>query len=595
MIRFLFKLTSVFILASGSIAQAQDFTATGPTNNVANNIIYPLKAGSSIQLQVKLKSNRKDTCTVSLDKNSMGYVGDWITIDNNSQKIFPNQEVTFQFTVKPPTGTLDNEYPLWLAFNAYDKYNNNHPFSYNILTIIVDNTPPDVPTVRVEGKTSKSISISFNSFDFRSAHYTANAPTSGIGGIKTYTLTIQNPQGSITSKTANANDISSYYTFGGLSPNTPYAVRVTATDLASNSSTSPAQLATTPPAAPTNLSVSNTTYCSALLTWDASGGATSYTVYDVTTSPRVKIGTVPATSSTVTNLIAGGTTKYYVTAENSFGVSDVSSTVTVTTPSVPVPTLAGPALVCSSSVTFTASEIPSGCSISWEHSLNLSPTVTAGNYATFTPNGNGLGWVTARFASCGGYGLYSPQSTVWVGTPSGITIFGRNGMKRGGIAAYTVKEAAIQCINSYSWDADGGMNPYGSTSSSSFRAKATGCGTGDIYCTVSNACGGAEFGNLTVDIFCETPSYAVSPNPASTELTVSILRTDSQTASRSEISNETIDYVKIYDLNGNLKKTLQCKGSRSATVNVSDLREGTYILEAGNSKFSEKQQILVRK
>lgn len=57
MINALIRITGIFLLAHGSIAQAQDFTVTVPTDNVTNNLIYPLRPGSSIQLQLVVKSN----------------------------------------------------------------------------------------------------------------------------------------------------------------------------------------------------------------------------------------------------------------------------------------------------------------------------------------------------------------------------------------------------------------------------------------------------------------------------------------------------------------------------------------------------------
>lgn len=588
----------LFLTFLASNAMTQDFTATGPTDNVANNIVYPMKAGASIQLQVKLKSNRKDTCTVSIDKNALGYIADWITISNNELKVFPNQEVTFQFTIKPPVGTADSEYPLQLKFDAYDKYNNNHAFSYKELTVIVDNTPPDVPTVSVQSKTSKSITITFNSFDFRSSHYTSNDPNSGIGGIKSYTLTLQDPMGNITSKTSSAISMPNYYTFESLDSNTPYAIRVIATDLATNSSISPVQQAITPPAAPANLSSASLTYCGANLTWIPSPGATSYSVYRMNGNIPELYGPTSSPTISITGLNNNTTYNFKVKAHGIGGASDYSNAISFTTLAVPRPEISGSALVCTPSSSVNAINLPPDCSVIWGKSDNLTITSISGSTANISYSGNGLVWLDATYNSCGGNGPQSGRKDIWFGKPL-VSIISEAYYEplAPGVAIIDNELAdpyGVQCVNQINWSYTGPLTNFvGGLHKAQFRAGRK-PGIGVIYAASQNGCGSV---NRSFGFEVGGSSYrtAVHPNPASTEVTVSVLESDSHAANRSEISNETIDYVKIYDLNGNLKKTLQCKGSRSATVNVSGLREGTYILEAGNSKFSEKQQILVRK
>ncbi len=86
---------------------------------------------------------------------------------------------------------------------------------------------------------------------------------------------------------------------------------------------------TTAPAAPTGLAVSGTTSTSISLSWSASSGATSYSVF----RNGVSVGTSTATSYTDSGLNPSTTYGYYVEAVNSVGSSSPSSTVNGTTAS----------------------------------------------------------------------------------------------------------------------------------------------------------------------------------------------------------------------------------------------------------------------
>jgi len=590
MTRILFKLTSIFLLAFGSIAQAQDFTATGPTDNVANDIIYPLKAGASIQLQVKLKSSRKDTCTVSLDKNSMVDVRNWVTISNNSQKIFPNQEVTFLFTVKPPTGTLDNEYPLQLKFDAYDKYSNNNPFSYKNLTIIVDNTPPDVPTVTVQDKTSKSISIHFNSSDFRSEHYTENDPTSGIAGIKIYTLTLIKPNGDIQeSKPVNAVDISSYYTFSNLNSYTAYTARVTATDLANNSSTSPALVSTTLPGPPTNLRATNTTYFGTTLVWDAAPGASSYEVYNGSTL----VGPTAATELRIGGLLAGSTNRFSVKSVCSEGKSELSSVFAVTTLS---PSISGDSHLCSTGSEYTVENLLPDATIAWSSSSNIIRVSEQGaNPCTFTSGSDftsDRGTITATVSTPEG----QVARSVSVGLGMKVDIAGSWLVYFGNPGTWTANTLCGVEPFSYQWyiSTPGGLEKMAFCNSSTIRLSVK--SASDIQkryhlrVEVSDGLGNfissstfsvQLYGELSAFIQEPIPLYSVSPNPSSSEITVS-LRSDALESTRNFSAEDgekpRISSIKVFNQWGNLVISESFSESENARVNVGSLRTGIYIV-----------------
>lgn len=599
MTRILFMLASIFLLAFGSVVQAQDedFTATGPIDNVAQDVVYPLKAGGSIQLQVTVKSNRKDTCTISLDKNSMGYISNWVTISNNSQKIFPSQVVTFQFTIQPPIGARDDEYTLPLKFDAYDKYDNNNPFTYKNLTIIVDNTPPDVPTVIVQEKTSKSISIHFNSFDFRSAHYTANAPTSGIGGIKTYTLTLLKPNGSIQeSKPVNAVDISNYYTFSNLSSYTAYTARVTATDLASNTSTSPALVSTTLPGPPTNLRAINTTYFGTTLVWDTAPGASSYEVYNVT-SGNTPIGTTNTTTFTVAGLSMGSTSRFAVKSVCSEGKSELSGALVVSTPR---PSISGSSALCAEETYSVENFLPGATALwTWSGNLALSSGQGSGS-AVFSKSGDGIGLIGAT-VTFEGQSIGLAPLRVSVGSP--LRPYINNGSST---AIYSTVDYTLQLGQPTSslqlffvdqpssalsgqWVVQKTSYPDNFSlvqSDNSVFVTPNSTGTGSFTVKGVNLCGesGVTRVNLTITQSGghgpidppELPlDFAISPNPATEQVSVTLQ--DSELPNDSKGSSESSKLeVQLWSATELLK--LVRTGEKSVQLSLGGLSSGTYYI-----------------
>ncbi len=219
----------LFILAAHGLIYAQDFTVEIPTTDACANYIKPIKAGGSHQFQIKVKNNTQDTSTVSIDKDAMGAdVSSWVTIDNNSQQLFPSQSKNFLLTINVPVGTCDCDFVMDLYFEAKDKDGDEHQFYYYSQWIIVDNSPPSSPTFSVS-QTSTTIFVnSWNSWDNRSSEYTSVNLFSGIGGIKNYTVVIKNPNGSVKASVSKKFSDYNYYTFKNLNPNTNYKASVKA-------------------------------------------------------------------------------------------------------------------------------------------------------------------------------------------------------------------------------------------------------------------------------------------------------------------------------------------------------------------------------
>ncbi len=96
----------------------------------------------------------------------------------------------------------------------------------------------------------------------------------------------------------------------------------------------------------------------------------------------------------------------------------------------------------------------------------------------------------------------------------------------------------------------------------------------------------AELGQFLLwDVNAEaanTPSFMLSPNPASTQLTISV----------SNIGDETeVDYV-MYSVLG--REVLRLKGGRQATIDVSSFAKGTYIMVVSSKVWTSSKNLIIR-
>ncbi|RPH32064.1 MAG: T9SS C-terminal target domain-containing protein [Bacteroidales bacterium] len=598
--KYLSTILSVIVLGMSLASSAQNFTVTSPSTDPFKKLCKPIKAGGSFQMQIKVKSNINETLTISIDKDlSFSTWADWFTIDVNSYAIVKDQTVVFLLTVNVPANTDENKYYFNPYFNAR-KGTTNSPFQGGDFNIIVDNTPPQTPSVNISSKTSSSIAINFNSYDDRSVEYTNANAGAGVNGIKSYTLVLKNPDGTPKeTKSADAKDISTSYTFSNLAGYTEYTATVTATDVATNSKTSPGLATRTKVSAPTNLTAASISYCSATLTWASTPGATRYIV------SRSENGENPTyTSSTslpVSGLAANTSYTYYISAEGAEGESPRSKLI-IKTLTIPSPSISGPTAVCTSSATYTVTNLPSGCTVLWGQSSNLSLLSASGNSATFISNGdNGYGWVKATFDSGCGTAFNSSSVTTGLLIPEPITV--AFDFPPGRITAYI---DGVPNATAYKWYLDGALK-FNNTPNTKVVFRRYQNDYDHVYyidVAAVNACGVSYIRRAEVS----APSgsgynaFTIYPNPATENITLAISRgentastsltgTATQTAKFISTSAYTI---RILDSSGMLKASVK-KSGETATILVSNLRNGIYIVEINDGKNVYQQQLVIKR
>jgi subtilisin family serine protease len=266
--------------------------------------------------------------------------------------------------------------------------------------------------------------------------------------------------------------------------------------------------------------------------------------------------------------------------------------------------MSGPAVICSSAP-FKVNAVPTGCTVSWTCSPNLTFDNQLGDQKTFYANGTGSGSVTAIINSttCGSFTL--PTKTVWVGPPTApLDIFGiQNGWEFWSETNYdfTVNSAYVQNASQYNWVVRGGSIVAGQgTPTITYKTAKVAPGaqkTFDVSVKVGNTCGWGPY--LMRSGYVNPPPgssmFIVYPNPATTEVTVSVeADVSAKMATGSATENVEIKALDFYDMYGNrLKAEIYGKGQQSARVNVSGFQKGTYWVIVNKGGAQEEKHTLV--
>ncbi|SDC01507.1 T9SS type A sorting domain-containing protein [Williamwhitmania taraxaci] len=263
--------------------------------------------------------------------------------------------------------------------------------------------------------------------------------------------------------------------------------------------------------------------------------------------------------------------------------------------------ISGPTTVCTSGATYTVSNLPAGCTVSWSGSSNLTLSSASGSSATFVANGSGDGWVQATLSSeCGNVNLSPCPVVVGSPTPGPISIRFDAPPKR-----CTASIAPMRSATSYRWYVDGVLEQDELRIRCVFDRQLHNCGH-VYYVDVAavNACGVSEISHAEVS---ETPcenDFRIFPNPASDNVTLTIgggentasFLSTSTAASAPFGTRSTLagSYtIRILDNYGMLKVTLKSSGE-PVVIPVGSYNNGIYIVEINDGKKVSRQQLLVK-
>jgi hypothetical protein len=275
-------------------------------------------------------------------------------------------------------------------------------------------------------------------------------------------------------------------------------------------------------------------------------------------------------------------------------------------------TLSGPTIVCSSSAEYTVNYVPENCSIYWENSSSVSRVSPQGsNPCTFSTTVPGSFWIRASIKTNSNNGYVTlPQYKGWVGTPQisnqrvdGNTYYpgyqicpGNHYLSvtplGGGTAAWTVPSGISYFV---------GTNQLNFTFPSSLSSTS-------ISCRSSNSCGTGSnyYFYLTKKSYGCSGYYRMTlyPNPASDNVTITmteespLIDTGDSTLTAAAINNsitkEPVTFsIRIYNSQSTLLSTVSRSG-KSFSVPLTNMRDGTYIIEVSDGKNSFRQQLIVK-
>jgi hypothetical protein len=269
----------------------------------------------------------------------------------------------------------------------------------------------------------------------------------------------------------------------------------------------------------------------------------------------------------------------------------------------------GPKLVCNNAQgTYTFSNVPTGVSITWSKSSNLtimsgqgtnSLTVkgmTFGNYGS-------QGWVKATLSSsCGTLPL--EEYDVWVGPPGGpIT-------NPSGVPAIVASLSSYVTINvtdvpgtfgSYNlnwWTNDPtslGLAPGGNVC----VVECLKTGYNYVYVTGTNSCGEGIYRQIPIDvtsggggggICCPHPQIVINPNPSSEQINITF--SNKEELEEYYGDSDMIYHIVITDMTGHSKYrgTLNKNGLK---VNLKHAKEGIYLVKVYNKDGESTSRLII--
>jgi C1A family cysteine protease len=269
-------------------------------------------------------------------------------------------------------------------------------------------------------------------------------------------------------------------------------------------------------------------------------------------------------------------------------------------------TITGNTVVCSSG-TYSVSNIPSGYTVSWTSASNLTLQSASGNSAVFSENGSGASWVQATLhGPAGSFTL--PQYSVWIGLFNSTVVTGTAAVCPNSLYTYTAQVPGGHTPSySYSWTYPSGWYNNGQVQNMiNLQTPMYNMTYGVVRVAVTNQCGTSGYsGGLTVYPGYGCPHYfTIYPNPASNNITITMIdnstySTDADTViakvnSNISTSDVPINFtIRIYNSQSSLISSVKRTGT-NFSVPLTNMRDGTYIVEVSDGKTSTTQTLIVK-
>lgn len=236
------------------------------------------------------------------------------------------------------------------------------------------------------------------------------------------------------------------------------------------------------------------------------------------------------------------------------------------------PTISGPNTFCTTA-TFRLLNSPNGVTLAWQ-SVNGNVRITGGqgtNVITVDKVNNGNDIIRVLITNaCGATLTVDYPVRVGAAWPD-MNIYGPTSVSCGQVVTYQtsyVEGAGYEWSYPSSWIYDYGQGTWSITLQIPDYAYSS--TSGDIRLLVHDACNNTILSTLSVYSSCGGYYYMMSPNPATSTVTVSA----KETTAKGEKIDKAITEVNIYDQQGNLKKHQKFGNIKNATLNIAELKTG---------------------
>jgi len=247
--------------------------------------------------------------------------------------------------------------------------------------------------------------------------------------------------------------------------------------------------------------------------------------------------------------------------------------------------ISGDANLCSGSKTYTLNSLHPSATITWNASPSgvVSLVTNSDKTVTVTKVGNGLVTLTGSATSCGiQTGTITKQITV--GPPPTPSIHTVNYLGNDVQLFATAYQGA-----SYNWYENNVLTEANGTY---VYYTYLPCGQSrTVQVEAFNACGTSSQGSRFITMNCgPRDRFSVSPNPASSEVSVKIVETETS------INSNTIQELQITDNTGTIKLHKKySKGTKLVKIGVGQLLPGTYFVRIYDGKEWQSQQLIIQR
>ncbi len=246
--------------------------------------------------------------------------------------------------------------------------------------------------------------------------------------------------------------------------------------------------------------------------------------------------------------------------------------------------------ICESTATYQAMNLTAGTTVTWSTtSSDISISPSTGPQTTVSRIRNGSATLIATVNSCSGTAISTKDLRVGGYSSGDYPVSGPSSSCTNSDVYFNTNTLPGATNYQWFWPSDW---TYVSGQGTPYLAVRTGYNPygGNVGVRVANACdAGGSPAIQYVQVYDCGYYYSMSPNPATSTVTVS----SKETNTKDNVKHETITEVNIYDQQGNLKKHQKFEKVNRATLNISDLRTGVYFLEIVDGIYKERQQLSV--